>query len=101
MKTVYYLPGHGGLLSTGLGEGLRSRGFSVAGRETVGDFRRLSFTEQIALVAEDTSTCCLLISMWLVAHYSKFFIGPPGGMPNKEKGGIPNSAKLPTVVLKY
>lgn len=51
--SIYYLPGHGGRLGTGLGEGLASRGFEVAGRETVGDFRRLPFTEQVALVAQD------------------------------------------------
>jgi alpha-beta hydrolase superfamily lysophospholipase len=52
-RTIYYLPGHGGLLSTGLGVGLRCRGFAVAGRETVGEFRSLTFSEQIGLIAED------------------------------------------------
>ena len=40
-RTVYYLPGHGGQLATGLGQGLMDRGFHVAGRETRGDFRSL------------------------------------------------------------
>ena len=31
-RTVYYLPGHGGQLHTGLGEGLLSRGWHVTGR---------------------------------------------------------------------
>ena len=35
-KTIYYLPGHGGRLGTGLGEALLSRGYNVSGRETVG-----------------------------------------------------------------
>lgn len=30
---VYYLPGHGGSLHTGLGEGLLSRGHEITGRE--------------------------------------------------------------------
>jgi hypothetical protein len=38
-KTVYYLPGYGGQLGTGLGRALMDRGFDVAGRETRGDFR--------------------------------------------------------------
>ena len=52
-RTVYYLPGHGGQLHTGLGEGLLSRGWQVTGRATVGDFRLLPFAEQVAAVAED------------------------------------------------
>jgi hypothetical protein len=55
-RSIYYLPGHGGRLETGLGEGLLSRGFEVAGRETVGDFRRLPFSEQVELVAQDLSS---------------------------------------------
>lgn len=51
--TVYYLPGYGGQLATGLGRGLMDRGFDVTGRETRGDFRRLPFDEQIATVAQD------------------------------------------------
>ena len=51
--TIYYLPGYGGRLSTGLGKALLYRGLSVSGRETVGDFRVLPFTEQVKLVAAD------------------------------------------------
>lgn len=53
MNAVYYLPGHGGRLATGLGEGLASRGWSIAGRETLGEFREIGFREQVRLVAED------------------------------------------------
>ena len=52
-RTVYYLPGHGGQLATGLGQGLIDRGFHVTGRETRGDFRSLSFEEQIQVVIQD------------------------------------------------
>jgi hypothetical protein len=52
-KTIYYLPGYGGQLATGLGRALMDRGFDVAGRETRGDFRRLPFDEQIATVGQD------------------------------------------------
>ena len=55
-RTIYCLPGRGGRLATGLGEGLSSRGFNVTGRETVGDFRSLAFQEQIDIVAEDLRT---------------------------------------------
>ena len=52
-NSIYYLPGRGGLISTGLGEELLKRGFNLSGRETVGDFRKLSFGEQVDLVAHD------------------------------------------------
>jgi alpha-beta hydrolase superfamily lysophospholipase len=55
-RTVYYLPGHGGRLHTGLGEALMSRGLNLAGRETVDDFRRLRFMDQVQTVAEDLRT---------------------------------------------
>jgi len=54
--SIYYLPGRGGHISTGLGEELLSRGFDVAGRETIGDFRKLRFTEQIEIIADDLQT---------------------------------------------
>lgn len=53
LSTVYYLPGNGGRLETGLGEGLMERGWSIAGRETIGEFRSLRFRDQVAIVAED------------------------------------------------
>lgn len=52
-KRIYYLPGAGGLLHTGLGSGLIKRGYEPRGRETVGDFRRLRFGEQVDLIARD------------------------------------------------
>lgn len=41
METVYYLPGAGGQLATGLGQALLDRSFDVTGRETRGTFRSL------------------------------------------------------------
>ncbi len=52
-KTVYYLPGFGGQLGSGLGQGLLSRGFEVTGRETRGDFKQLPFKQQVETVADD------------------------------------------------
>lgn len=52
-KTVYYLPGFGGRLETGLGEGLTSRGFGVVGRETREDFKELPFQAKIDAIASD------------------------------------------------
>ena len=52
-RTVYYLPGYGGQLATGLGRGLMDRGFNVAGRETRDDFRTLPFDEQIQIIKHD------------------------------------------------
>ena len=52
-STLYYLPGRGGRLDTGLGTALIERNLLVSGRETVGEFAGLSFQEQIELVAQD------------------------------------------------
>jgi hypothetical protein len=52
-KVIYYLPGAGGQLSTGLGQGLMQLGFDVFGRETRGEFRRLSFDEQLRVIRTD------------------------------------------------
>ena len=51
--SIYYLPGHGGRLTTGLGEALTQRGLAIVGRETVDEFLALPFLEQVALVADD------------------------------------------------
>ncbi len=52
-KKIYYLPGHGGQLTTGLGEALISKGLSIYGRETRGDFKKFRFMEQAQLIADD------------------------------------------------
>lgn len=52
-KTVYYLPGFGGRLETGLGEGLAIRGFEISGRETRGDFKELPFQLKIDTISSD------------------------------------------------
>lgn len=52
-KTVYYLPGRGGQISTGLGQGLQDRGFSVLGQETRGAFLKLSFQQQLKAICCD------------------------------------------------
>ena len=38
-NVIYYLPGHGGRITNGLGQALVRRGYEVVGRETVGDFK--------------------------------------------------------------
>ena len=55
-SSIYYLPGYGGRLGTGLGAELLRRGFDVSGRETVGDFKDLPFSDQVATVAKDLTT---------------------------------------------
>ena len=52
-KTVYYLPGRGGQFITGLGKGLVDRGISVVGRETLGQFLKLTFQQQIDAIQSD------------------------------------------------
>jgi len=53
VQTVYYLPGRGGRLHIGLGAAIAERGFDIAGREIVGAFSQLLFSEQVATVADD------------------------------------------------
>lgn len=52
-RRVYYLPGRGGEISTGLGQGLLDRGFSVTGRETRGEFLKLTFQQQLDAICTD------------------------------------------------
>ena len=52
-NTVYYLPGMGGRIDTGLGKGILDRGFQVVGRETRDNFKNLPFQGQIDAVAAD------------------------------------------------
>ena len=51
--TVYYLPGMGGRLNTGLGRGIHDRGYKIVGRETRGEYQKYSFQDKIDLVAND------------------------------------------------
>lgn len=55
-KLIYYLPGYGGRVTTGLGLALSERGLKIAGRETVDNFRSLPFLEQVELIAADLRT---------------------------------------------
>jgi len=55
-KSIYYLPGRGGRLCTGLGQFLLQRGYDVTGRATVDEFNGLSFAEQVDTVAQDISS---------------------------------------------
>ena len=55
-KTIYYLPGHGRSLETGLGEALLLRGYNVSGRATVGEFKEFLFSDQVNIIADDLSS---------------------------------------------
>ena len=52
-SVIYYLPGMGGNLNRGLGQGLRNRGLRIMGRETIGEFRKLRFQDQLDIISED------------------------------------------------
>lgn len=52
-NTIYYLCGHGGRILNGLGQELISRGFNVVGRETVDEFKKLDFQDQVEIIAKD------------------------------------------------
>ena len=84
-ETVYYLPGWGGSLSTGLGQALLERGYDVTGRETVGDFKALGFAGQVETVAsdlrehfwrEDAHVICNSFGGYLFLH-AQALIGEP------------------------
>lgn len=53
---IFYLPGHGGKISNGLGQALVSRGYEVVGRETLDEFKKLDFTDQVDTIANDLKT---------------------------------------------
>jgi alpha-beta hydrolase superfamily lysophospholipase len=55
-KPIYYLPGARGLIHTGLGQVLIDRGYTPYGRETVGEFKKLRFNEQLDLIIQDLET---------------------------------------------
>jgi predicted alpha/beta hydrolase family esterase len=50
---IYYLTGMGGALHTGLGQAILQRGFNVTGRQLSGEFRNISFQNQIDAVCND------------------------------------------------
>ena len=52
-QPIYYLTGMGGTLHTGLGQAILQRGFDVTGRQLSGEFRNISFQEQIDTVCAD------------------------------------------------
>jgi hypothetical protein len=85
VETVYYLPGHGGLISTGLGQALLDRGVDVSGRETVGEFKEVGFTRQVEIIAndlkeyfwrEDAHVICNSFGAYLFLH-AQALIGEP------------------------
>lgn len=84
-ETVYYLPGWGGLISTGLGQALLDRGYDVTGRETVGEFKSAGFTHQVEIVSndlkeyfwrEDAHVICNSFGGYLFLH-AQALIGEP------------------------
>lgn len=85
VETVYYLPGWGGQLSTGLGQALLERGYDVTGRETLGEFKSAGFTHQVETVAsdlrqyfwrEDAHVICNSFGGYLFLH-AQALIGEP------------------------
>jgi len=67
-KSVYYLPGMGGRLDTGLGLALLSRGFNLQGRELAGEFRKLDFGQQVDCVVNDLQSGALGEGAFVIAN---------------------------------
>lgn len=55
-RSIYYLPGHGGRLGMGLGDAILRRGYKLHGRETIGEFKNIPFSQQIEIIAADLKT---------------------------------------------
>ena len=53
MRSIYLLPGRGGSLDAGLGLALKAKGYHVSGRETLGDFAKLSLPHQALAISQD------------------------------------------------
>ena len=45
IQTIYYLPGHTGRITKGLGQALVAWGYEFVGLDTVGDFKKLDFND--------------------------------------------------------
>ena len=56
MAQVYYLTGMRGRLDHGLGKALSDRGLDVVGRELVGEFKSMTFQDQVDFVVADLQT---------------------------------------------
>jgi hypothetical protein len=114
-RIVYYLPGAGGQLRTGLGQALIGRGFDLVGRETRGEFKLLPFQDQIDRVridlqsrfwSEDACVVCNSFGAYLFLHAQaelppypgKLLLLSPivGHFMNEERlmGYVPPRAKL-------
>ncbi len=52
-RRLYFIPGRGETLTNEIGQVITSLRFPVQGREVIGDFERLLFSEQIALIRAD------------------------------------------------
>lgn len=113
-SAVYYLPGRGGELATGLGQGIIDRGFNVTGRETRGEFNTRSFRAQVEQIAADLqeyfwkSSACVIANSYgayLFLHAQAQLIPFPGRVlllspivgdtrdPNANVGYIPPGAR--------
>lgn len=76
MKSLYYMPGRGGHLNRGLGPALAARGFDVFGREMTARpdsadenlFARLSFEQQIQVVAHDLQRLVTRDNPWVIGN---------------------------------
>jgi hypothetical protein len=58
----------GGELRTGLGQALLSKGLDVTGRETRGEFKDFSFTDQVQVVSEDLLNHFWTSNSFLIAN---------------------------------
>ncbi|NBW29576.1 hypothetical protein EBR37_04305, partial [bacterium] len=71
IRSIYYLPGHGGRITNGLGQALMARGYEVIGRETVGDFKKLNFNDQVTTIANDIKVAFPQISRQILLSKSE------------------------------
>ena len=53
IQKIYYLPGHRGRITKGLGQALVAWGYEFVGLDTVGDFKKLDFNDQVITISND------------------------------------------------
>jgi hypothetical protein len=68
VQSIYYLPGHGGRITNGLGQALAARGYEVVGRETIGDFKKLDFNDQVATITNDVKEHFWYVDAKIIAN---------------------------------
>jgi pimeloyl-ACP methyl ester carboxylesterase len=83
---IYFLPGRGSSFHGRLGTELQSRGYELSGRVLEGEFAKLSFLDQINLIADDLAKHAKQETP-LIAHSFGAYLGLHAILQNKGYAG--------------